>query len=450
MIDGLKPYPVMKDSGVPWLGEVPEHWDILPNRALFLEVKDREHPDEEMLSVTITKGVVPQKALLAESAKKDSSNLDRSAYKLVQPNDIAYNKMRAWQGAIGASSLRGIVSPAYVVMRPRNALSAGYYHQLLRTPMFAKEAERWSYGITSDMWSLRPEHFKMIYSVSLPINEQAAIIRFLDHADRRIRKYILAKHKLIKLLEEQKQAIIHRAVTRGLDPKVRLKRSDVEALGDVPEHWYVRQLGRFIMLQRGFDITKEQQTHGDVPVVSSGGVSSYHNLSTSPGPGVVVGRKGSVGTVHFVDGPFWAHDTTLWVKTFGGNHPRYIYYVLCHLDLKRFDTGSSNPTINRNIVHPEIVAFPPPEEQRTIASFLDGILVQTGKAVGNAEREIRLLREYRTRLIADVVTGKLDVREAAARLSKEASEAEPLDEIDDLPQDKSAAEVGELEAADTI
>lgn len=212
----------------------------------------------------------------------------------------------------------------------------------------------------------------------------------------------------------------------------------------------MRQLGRFITLQRGFDITKEQQTHGDVPVVSSGGVSSYHNLSTSPGPGVVVGRKGSVGTVHFVECPFWAHDTTLWVKTFGGNHPRFIYYVLCHLDLKRFDTGSSNPTINRNIVHPEMVAFPPPEEQRTIASYLDGILVQTGKAIGSAQREIGLLREYRTGLIADVVTGKLDVREAAAGLLQEAPEAEPLDEMDDVPQDEPTADDAELEAADTL
>src|SRR3984893_3739831 len=100
MIDGLKPYPAMKDSGVSWLGDVPEHWNVLPNRALFAEVKDRDHPDEEMLSVTITRGIVPQKALLAESSKKDSSNLDKSAYKLVQPHDLAYNKMRAWQGAI--------------------------------------------------------------------------------------------------------------------------------------------------------------------------------------------------------------------------------------------------------------------------------------------------------------------------------------------------------------
>ncbi|MEX2553681.1 MAG: restriction endonuclease subunit S, partial [Actinomycetota bacterium] len=246
MIADLKPYPVMKDSGVPWLGEVPEHWEVLPNRALLHEVKERGHPDEPMLSITITRGVIPQRVLLAESSKKDSSNQDRSAYKLVRPGDIAYNKMRAWQGALGVSQYRGIVSPAYVVQRPRLAVESRYVHYLMRTPAFAKEAERWSYGITSDMWSLRPEHFRLIYSCLPPLPEQAAIARFLDYADRRIRRYIRAKQKLIKLLEEQKQAITHRAVTRGLDPDVRLKDSGVEWLGEVPEHWEVKKLARVV------------------------------------------------------------------------------------------------------------------------------------------------------------------------------------------------------------
>ena len=111
MIPDLKPYPAMKDSGVEWLGEVPEHWDVLPNRTFFAEVKERGHPAEQMLSVTITKGVIPQRTLLADSSKKDSSNQDKSAYKLVLPSDIAYNKMRAWQGAVGVSDYQGIVSP---------------------------------------------------------------------------------------------------------------------------------------------------------------------------------------------------------------------------------------------------------------------------------------------------------------------------------------------------
>ena len=92
MIDGVKPYPNYKDSGSPWLGSVPQHWAVLPNRALFAEMKDRDHPNEEMLSVTITRGVIRQEALLADSSKKDSSNLDRSAYKLVCPGDIAYTR----------------------------------------------------------------------------------------------------------------------------------------------------------------------------------------------------------------------------------------------------------------------------------------------------------------------------------------------------------------------
>ena len=257
MIDDLKPYPAMKDSGVPWLGEVPEHWDVLPNRVLFGEVKERDHPEEPMLSVTITKGVIRQRALLVDSSKKDSSNQDKSAYKLVRLGDIAYNKMRAWQGAIGVSDYQGIVSPAYVVERPRKGTSSRYLHYLLRTPAFAKEAERWSYGITSDMWSLRPEHFKMIYGCLPPLHEQAAIVSYLDHADRRIRRYIHAKQKLVKLLEEQKQALIHQSVTRGLDPNVRLKPSGVEWLGDVPEHWAVRRVKTLCSMRSGESITAE-------------------------------------------------------------------------------------------------------------------------------------------------------------------------------------------------
>lgn len=244
MIHTLTPYPAMKDSGVPWLGQVPEHWDVVPNRAVFMEVNERGHDDEQMLSVTITQGIIKQRELLDGSSKKDSSRQDKSAYKLVRPGDIAYNKMRAWQGALGSSDFLGIVSPAYVVVRPRAENNSAYFHYLMRTPIFAKEAERWSYGITSDMWSLRPEHFRLIYTVLPPLEEQAAIVRYLDYADRRIRRTIAAKQKLIKLLQEQKQVIIHQAVTRGLDPNVKLKPSGVEWLGDVPEGWEVVPLKR--------------------------------------------------------------------------------------------------------------------------------------------------------------------------------------------------------------
>lgn len=435
MIADVKPYPYVKNSGVSWLGEVPEHWKLFPNRAIFVEVNERNHPDEQMLSVTINKGVIRQESLLSDSSKKDSSNLDKSAYKLVRPGDIVYNKMRAWQGAIGLSDYQGIVSPAYIVQRPRNGVNPQYFHYLMRTPAFAKEAERWSYGITSDMWSLRPEHFKMIYICLPSPDEQKAIVRFLNHYDRKIRRYIHAKQKLIKLLEEQKQAIIHHAVTHGVDPNILLKSSGVEWLGDAPEHWEIARVSQFFTLQRGFDITKENQRKGVIPVVSSGGISSYHDEFKAIGPGVIVGRKGTAGAVYYIETNYWPHDTTLWVYDFKGNYPKYIYYLLINLDLKRFDTGSANPTLNRNVIHPERIAMPPVNEQERIALSIDTRLKSITGVLEHTQGEIELFREYFTRMIVNVVTGKLDVREAAARLPEEIEAQEMFDEDVSLAED---------------
>lgn len=189
----LKPYPEYKDPSVTWLGPVPVHWEVLPNRVLFTEVNDRNHPNEQMLSVTIAAGVIRQVDLLTDTSKKDSSNEDKSNYKLVEPRDIAYNKMRAWQGAVGVSQYRGIVSPAYVVVRPRVETNSKYFHYLLRTPAFAKEAESWSYGISSDQWSLRPEDFKRIYCALPPNAEQDRIVQFLTAHDQLIDRLVLTE-----------------------------------------------------------------------------------------------------------------------------------------------------------------------------------------------------------------------------------------------------------------
>jgi type I restriction enzyme S subunit len=136
-------------------------------------------------------------------------------------------------------------------MRPVAGANPLYFHNLYRTPMFAKEAERWSYGITSDMWSLRPEHFKLIGSLLPPPAEQAAIVRFLDHWNGRLEKAIRSKRRVIALLQEQKQAIIHRAVTRGLDPNVKLKDSGIAWLGEIPAHWDTRRIKQVTKILRG-------------------------------------------------------------------------------------------------------------------------------------------------------------------------------------------------------
>ena len=464
MIAGLRPYPENRATAQAWLGAVPRHWSVVPNRALFSEVKDRNHPDEEMLSVTITRGIVRQKALLAASSKKDSSNLDKSAYKLVQPRDIAYNKMRAWQGAIGASALRGIISPAYVVMRLREDDNLpSYFHHLYRTPQFAKEAERWSYGITSDMWSLRPEHFKMIYTPQPPPEEQSAIVRFLDWANGRLERAIRAKRKVIALLNEQKQAIIHRAVTRGLDPSVPLKPSGIPWLGDIPQHWKVQRLGRLAKVFNGTTPSRAVPAYwsnGNIPWLASGKVNdrlvttpteliashalSECGLTLVPSGALIMGLVGQGRTrgmcaLLAIDACINQNLAAIVTKPTLLNQFLYYTLVTCYNDVREFGRGGNQAALNCEIVGRLPLHVPPIEEQQTICRLIQEDTRSLSTAISRLEREIELLREYRTRLVADVVTGKLDVREAAARLPDEAP-PETAEDDTDLSDEPEAAD----------
>ncbi|HBX55247.1 MAG TPA: restriction endonuclease subunit S, partial [Pseudomonas sp.] len=148
------------------------------------------------------------------------------------------------------------------------------------------------------------------------------------------------------------------------------------------------KLGDLLTFQRGFDITKSEQQEGDVPIVSSSGISSFHNQSKSSAPGVVIGRKGSLGTVHYLKAKYWPHDTTLWVKDFKGNDPRFIYYFLQTLHLENFDVGSSNPTLNRNHLHKIRVLFPK-KQQKKIAAVLSAY----DDLIDNNRRRIELLEQ---------------------------------------------------------
>jgi type I restriction enzyme S subunit len=477
MIGELKPYTEYKESGLAWLGIVPGHWSVFPNRALFGEVKDRNHPDEEMLSVTITRGIIRQKALLDNSSKKDSSRLDKSAYKLVQPRDIAYNKMRAWQGAIGASEFRGIISPAYVVMRLRQYEDLpSYFHHLYRTPQFAKEAERWSYGITSDMWSLRPEHFKMIYTPEPPPAEQSAIVKFLNWSNNRLDRAIKAKRKVIALLTEQKQAIIHRAVTKGLDPKVKMKDSGIPWLGEIPEGWELRRLKTLVSgidqgvsplavgflaegdswgvlksgcVNRGvFRETEHKQLASSFKIDTAIAVKLGDVLiSRACGSPTLVGSVGRVRSLQY--------QLILSDKTFRANFRDHVdvdfmvFAMNCRYyrhQVEQAISGAEGMANNLPLTSLKSFSFviPPLTEATKIARYLENSTSGLQTTISRLTHEITLLREYRTRLVADVVTGKLDVREAAAKLPDE-TVPEPVEDIDE-PDDETVSSDEEIAA----
>jgi len=469
MTNGLKPYPKYKDSGVPWLGKIPEHWEVLPGRTLFREINDRDHPNEELLSVTISRGVVRQADLLSDSSKKDSSNEDKSAYKLVEPGDIAYNKMRAWQGAVGVSAYRGIVSPAYIVQRLRNPMnSPRYIHYLLRTPSFTTEAERWSYGITSDQWSLRAEDFKDIYFSVPGQDEQTAIVRFLDWADSRIRRVIRLRKKRIKLLEEYKQALINQAVTGRIDVRTCLRRgfgrqagkpypkykdSGVEWLGEVPEHWVVRRLKHATSLIMGQSPSSEDCSTEPIGLPFLQGCAEFgpNNphpkqfcrvpAKVCPKEAILMSVRAPVGRLNLADQDYGIGRGLCGIVP----NPRllnrdYSYYVLnaSSHSLNVVSTGSTYDAVSVGDIGAHEMLLPPLHEQTAIVEFLDEQTERIDAAITADRRVIELLKEFRTRLIADVVTGKVDVRDLpAAQGTAQAGVAAKLPEE---PSEEEAAE----------
>ena len=240
MIYPFESYSAYKPSGVKWLGEVPEHWQVWKLRRTLRAVAARNRSDLPLLSVMREKGVV----LRDVSNKDENHNFipdDLTNYKVVQHGQFAMNKMKAWQGSYGVSKFDGIVSPAYFVFA-LDSVDGNYFHTAIRSKAYVPYFTQASDGVRIGQWDLSLARMREIPFLVPPLSEQAAIVPFLDDADRRIRRYIDAKQKLITLLGEQKQAIIHRAVTRGLDPNVRLKPSGVEWLGAVPEHWEVSRV----------------------------------------------------------------------------------------------------------------------------------------------------------------------------------------------------------------
>ena len=440
MTAGLLPYPAYKPSGVPWLGDVPEHWEVRRIKYLLQERRDRSiDGSEQLLRVSQYDGVT-KRTREDGSGSPDTRAESLIGYKCVGFNNLVVNIMLAWNGSLGVSQHKGIVSPAYCVYRFLPGTYPRFIHHLLRCPTFKAYIKTASTGVVDSRLRLYTENLYQLYAMVPSLTEQVAIVRYLDHVDGRIQRYVAAKEKLVGLLEEERQAVVNRAVTRGLDPNVRLKPSGVEWLGDVPEHWEVRRGKRLFSprreLARPNDIQlSATQAYGVIPQ------DEYEQR---------VGRRVVKVSLHLdkrrhveVD------DFVISMRSFQGGLERAwatgcirsSYIVLrptIEVDVEFFSyvfksqayiqalQSTANfirdgQDLNFNNFCAVDLPSPPAEEQRKMAMALGEATANIDDAIARARRQIELLQEYRTRLIADVVTGKLDVRAAAARLPKSVS-----------------------------
>ena len=462
MIAGLRPYPARKDSGVEWLGEVPSHWTRLPGRACYREKKVPNNGLTETTVLSLSYGHIivkpPEKLHGLVPASFETYQIVEPGDIIVRPTDLQndWNSLR-----FGLSRNRGVITSAYMCLYTEEVMLRPYGHLLLHT----YDLKKVFYGLGSGLRQhLDWRDFKYLPCVVPSLPEQAVIVRFLDHVDRRLRRYIGAKQRLVTLLEEYKQALIHRAVTRGLDPNVRLKPSGVEWLGDVPEHWevaalrhrYSQCLGKMLDSKRmtgihslpylrNTDVQWDRINIKSLPMMDIPPVEYVRY--TVRERDLLVCEGGEVGRCALWSGGLAACGFQkalhrLRPRNAKQDEPRFIYYTI-RAAAKAYAFADGHLSTIAHLTGDKLRAhrfpFPPLLEQTAIVSFLDRSTADLDAATTSAQRETSLLREYRTRLIADVVTGNLDVREAAARLPDENEAPEPCDQIDTLSEGEKGA-----------
>ena len=440
----FKQYPSYKNSGVEWLGDVPEHWNTKPTKYCFKLITDKaiENNSEVLLSVYTDIGVKPRSELEERGNKASTTD----GYWIVKKGDIIVNKLLAWMGAIGLSNYSGVTSPAYDILRIKYNYTPEYYNYLFRNGDMFTEFKRYSRGLMDMRLRL---YFSEFGNIKLPvpsIDEQQKIVSFLDTETARIDTLIAKQEKLIELLKEQRKSIISHAVTKGLNPNAPMKDSGVEWLGDVPEHWTVLKNRHIFNFSKGLSITKENLQESGIPCVSYGEVHSKFGFEFDP----------EINDMKFVSeeylktskncllnsGDFIFADTSEDFEgsgnfsylnsnsqVFAGYHtviarlkskqkPRFFAYIFdSNAHRKQIQTqvkGIKVFSITQGILKDIYSWLPPVHEQDLIVEYLDNECKKISLLKAKQIELIEKLKEYRSSIISHAVTGKIDVREFGA------------------------------------
>jgi type I restriction enzyme S subunit len=454
MIEDLKPYPQYKDSGLPWLGQVPEHWEIRPASGAFSPIRERNTGMKEKTVLSLSYGRIVVKpagklhGLVPESF--DTYQIVNPGVTVIRTTDLQNDKTSLRTGIVRD---RGIITSAYLALSTSDGLLPEFGYQILNTWDITKAIYGYGSGLRQN---LDFSDFRRMPVAVPPIAEQAFIARFLAWATNRLDRAIGAKRRIIALLQEQKQAIIHRAVTRGLDPSVQLKDSGIPWLGEIPVHWEVR---RAKYLFREIDDRSARGGEELLSVSHMTGVTprSQKNITMFKAASYAGHKLCQPGDL--VINTMWAWMGALGTSSYSGIiSPAYAVYrprqmtdiIDIYIDFLLRSTPyianiicqSTGLHTSRLRLYPEAffrlpIILPPREEQLLIVDKLKGDTADLNTAISRLESEITLLREYRTRLIADVVTGKLDVREVAKGL--------PEVELQDQPDVAAGYDADEAE-----
>ncbi len=437
---GVAAEPDAPSTGLVAVPTINRSWRRSSVRELTNPVSRKGFPDFQVLSVYRDYGVIPK------DSRDDNHNAtgeDLTQYKAVFPGDLVLNKMKTWQGSLGISDHQGLVSPAYITCEVTPAENRRFLHYLLRSKPYIHEYNRISFGVRVGQWDMRYEDFREIPVYLPPRSEQDAIVAYLDGKLEAIDRYLRVKEREIELLEERKRALIHRAVTRGLDPNPQLQPSGIPWLPEIPAGWEMKPIKRMCSIQTGVTLGKtytgstvEPYPYLRVANVQNGSLDLEEvteiRLPKHLAEGYLL-RKGDVLVAEGGDldklgrGCVWTGEVN---RCLHQNHvyalrpepsslsPHYLALALGsaygqHYFIRTGKKTTNLASTNSTLVLRFPLPTPPIEEQTAILRGLEDETSKIETTITRARRQIERMQEYRTALIAEAVTGKIDCAAAS-------------------------------------
>ncbi|MCK7152523.1 restriction endonuclease subunit S [Enterobacter roggenkampii] len=405
-----KAYPEYKDSGVEWLGGIPEHWHILMGKRLFHSVRTYAFKNDEQLAASQKYGVIPQSLMMQLNDSKVMLALKGTdSFRHVERNNFVIS-LRSFEGGIEYSKYSGCVSPAYTVLKNAKPISFNYYQYVFKCRPFISALQA-STDSLRDCKSINYEQFGAIYLPFTSTLEQNAIADYLINEIIKIDNLIEKQLQLIELLKEKRQAVISHAVTKGLNPDVPMKDSGVEWLGKIPTLWNVCHLKYLAKIRNGQDYKSIEADTG-FPVIGSGGQFAYAKNYLYDKPSVLLGRKGTIDKPLYMDSCFWAVDTMFYTEVNKNIIAKYLYYISTTIQFDKYSTNTALPSMTQeNLGNYSLCYSLVPNEQQNILDFIELKTNKIDTLIQKQRQQIDLLKERRTALIAAAVTGKIDLRD---------------------------------------
>lgn len=422
----MEKYQEYKPSNVQWIGDIPMHWENKQLRSFLCLFTEKGHGDAQLLSVTREQGVIERD----KDDKEENHNFvpeDLSGYKYIEKGDFAINKMKAWQGSYAVSEFNGIVSPAYYTCKLRG-VEKEFFSIAIRSKAYVPFFTQYSKGIRVGQWDLNPNALKTIPFFLPPLAEQEKIVSYLEGKTSKIDAYVAEKEKEILLLQELKQKTIADAVTKGLNPNVKMKDSGISWIGMIPEHWETKRIaslftgkvnansdfrykhafkfnyGTLVPKNEVGDAEEYRDVYVKYSVIQEGDILinglnlNYDFISQRV---AITPSDGIITSAYVVARP----------RT--GTNGHYYTYLFKTMDSMKLFHGMGTGirlTLSFDELKKQLVIVPPQDEQRAIVSYIEEKCQKIDRLMTELQAEIDYMKEYKQRLIADCVTGQVNVQ----------------------------------------